>query len=228
MPYSKFAASIENVKKEKMIPSKAGMLLIYFPALVISAAYIMFASSGFTTQCEVNIAAWMVMAHFLKRTLEVLYLHKYSGSTVEAAAKMIGFAYAFQGAMICCTSNANPSESNLYAGTFLFAIGIIGNFYHHYLLASLRSNQSPKGGEKKYTAPKGGLFEYVAAPHYLFELIGWLGIAVASEQITAYLIFAGMMAYLSARSCNQNEWNKQKFSSKEWPASRKNILPLVF
>jgi hypothetical protein len=229
MPYSKFAASFQEDKKEKMIPSKLGMLIIYGPAFVAALTYMLLSSSErITSRYEVHLASWMVMAHFLKRTLEVLFLHKYSGSTVESAAKMIGFAYALQGTLICCTANQSPSGSSLYASTFLFMVGIVGNFYHHYLLACLRSSQNTKGGEKKYTAPKGGLFEYVAAPHYLFELIGWLGIAVASDQITAYLVFAGMLAYLSARSCNQNDWNKKKFSEKEWPRSRKNIIPFIF
>lgn len=228
MPYSKFAASLQEDKKEKMIPSKAGMLIIYAPAFVVSSTYLLLTSSGMISQFEATLAAWMLMAHFLKRTLEVLFLHKYSGSTAENAAKMIGFAYAFQGALVCATANPCPSGSVFYAPSiFLFVVGIFGNFYHHYLLASLRSSKTTTG-EKKYSAPRGGLFEYVAAPHYLFELIGWLGIALASHQISAVLVFSGMTAYLTARSGNQNQWNKNKFSEKEWPASRKNIIPFIF
>eukprot|EP00555_Chaetoceros_dichaeta_P007428 CAMPEP_0198270584 /NCGR_PEP_ID=MMETSP1447-20131203/45615_1 /TAXON_ID=420782 /ORGANISM="Chaetoceros dichaeta, Strain CCMP1751" /LENGTH=66 /DNA_ID=CAMNT_0043962685 /DNA_START=94 /DNA_END=291 /DNA_ORIENTATION=+ len=62
-------------------------------------------------------------------------------------------------------------------GTGLFAVGIIGNFYHHYLLATLRSSGDSQS-KKRYVAPNGGLFDYVAAPHYLFELILWLGISI--------------------------------------------------
>jgi hypothetical protein len=97
--------------------------------------------------------------------------------------------------------------------------------YHHYLLASLRSKATHG---KKYSAPKGGLFEYVAAPHYFFELIGWLGIAIASQQLTGYLNMASMSSYLAARSFNQNSWNKNKFDEKEWPTSRQNLIPFIY
>jgi very-long-chain enoyl-CoA reductase len=100
------------------------------------------------------------------------------------------------------------------------------NFYHHYLLASLRSDDSCSGG--KYHPPKGGLFEYVAAPHYLFELIAWAGIAIASQHLTGYLNLLSMSGYLFARSQNQNNWNRKKFDEKEWPKSRKNLIPFLY
>jgi hypothetical protein len=228
MPYSKFAATSKDEKKQTMVPSKVGMLIIYVPALFSAIVYLGLAHSELLPQYQVNVAAGMVMLHFLKRTLEVLFLHKYSGSTDLATARLIGFAYAFQAVMICGTSNPTPRESSVTVGTILFIIGMVGNFYHHYLLASLRGSDVGRGQAKQYVAPRGGLFEFVAAPHYLFELIGWMGIAIVSEQATAYLIFAGMVSYLSARSRNQNTWNKQKFSVKDWPSSRKNLIPFLY
>jgi very-long-chain enoyl-CoA reductase len=99
-----------------------------------------------------------------------------------------------------------------------------GNLYHHCLLAALRSDGT--GGE--YVAPRGGLFEHVAAPHYFFELITWLGIAVASQNLTGYLNFCSMTGYLRARSVNQNKWNRTKFDESEWPVSRKNLIPFIY
>lgn len=232
MPYSKFANSNnekkdddDNDKSPTMIPSRIGMLIIYVPATIVALA----------VQCLLpliwdstpTVAGWMVFAHFLKRDLEVLFLHKYSGETELNAARMIGTVYAFVALMISLVS-VSPTSSDLsfvslYSGAPLFLVGSLGNLYHHYLLAQLRSNSS-----KKYVAPRGGLFELVAAPHYLFELIAWLGIAIASQQLTGYLNLLSMGMYLSARSQNQNKWNKNKFSEKEWPASRKNLVPFVY
>ena len=227
-PYSKFAATSKDEKKQRMVPSKVGMLIIYVPALVGSIVYLWLAHFELLSQYQVNVAAGMVMLHFLKRTLEVLFLHKYSGSTDLSTAGLIGFVYAFHTVMICGTSNPNPLDSSVTVGSLLFIIGTVGNFYHHYLLACLRGGDAGRGLAKQYVAPRGGLFEFVAAPHYLFELIGWLGIAIVSEQATAYLIFAGMVSYLSARSKNQNTWNKQKFSDKDWPSTRKNLIPFLY
>mmetsp|Transcript_31731 Transcript_31731/g.76813 ORF Transcript_31731/g.76813 Transcript_31731/m.76813 type:complete len:91 (+) Transcript_31731:783-1055(+) len=36
-----------------------------------------------------------------------------------------------------------------------------------------------------------------------------------------------MASYLTARSKNQNNWNRSKFDKSEWPLSRKNLVPFA-
>jgi 3-oxo-5-alpha-steroid 4-dehydrogenase len=223
MPYSKFAG--KATASTSMIPSKIGMLIIYGPATIISLVYqtllpLLWHNATATP------AGWLVIAHFLKRDLEVMFLHKYSGHTELGTARMISAVYSLTSFMICAVAPHEPSALDTQLGIALFAVGSLGNLYHHYLLAQLRP--STNSSNTKYVAPKGGLFAFVAAPHYLFELIAWLGIAVCSEQLTAYLNLASMTCYLAARSRNQNNWNKAKFDEKEWPASRKNLVPFLY
>ena len=116
---------------------------------------------------------------------------------------------------------------SIHENVGLFAVGLSGNFYHHYILATLRGSSS-ESDIKKYVAPRGGLFNYVAAPHYFFELIGWLGVAVVAQQLNAFLVFTSMTSYLSGRAVNQNMWNRKKFEADEWPESRKNLVPFLF
>lgn len=59
------------------------------------------------------------------------------------------------------------------------------------------------------------------------ELIGWLGIAIASSHLNVFLVFMSMTSYLLGRSVSQNEFNKKKFVD-EWPADRKNLVPFIF
>ena len=230
MPYSKFANISEGQEGLVKIPSQTGMLIIYVPATIVAFMFQCVLPSLASVSYQSTIAGWMVLAHFLKRDAEVLFLHRYSGEIDKTASIAIGISYALNSLMICLVSNPLVSDPSLTLGTGLFAVGLLGNFYHHYLLALLRAEggSKPGGGTKEYRAPRGGFFEYVAAPHYFFELIGWAGIAVASQQITSYLVFLGMASYLFARSENQNEWNKKKFDEKDWPASRKNLIPFVF
>ena len=131
---------------------------------------------------------------------------------------------------MCLLSNPDVSTSRISCnlGTLLFALGSLGNLYHHHLLALLRSEEISKSGTKVYRAPNGGLFEYVATPHYFFELIAWLGISVASQQLTSHLNFVSMACYLCARAHNQNQWNKTKFDEEDWPSSRKNMIPFLY
>ena len=46
--------------------------------------------------------------------------------------------------------------------------------------------------------------------------------------MNAFLVFSSMSSYLGGRSVAQNEWNRDKFSVKDWPKSRKNIVPFLF
>jgi hypothetical protein len=72
-----------------------------------------------------------------------------------------------------------PAIGLPYPGVLVFAVGIAGNLYHHYLLSRLRSGSS--GGDKGHRIPRGGLFELVTCPHYLFEIIGLFGFAMISQ-----------------------------------------------
>ena len=55
-----------------------------------------------------------------------------------------------------CGEFAEPVVDLKYAGITIFLVGVVGNFYHHYLLSELR-----KEGEKQYKIPRGGLFDLV-------------------------------------------------------------------
>uniref|UniRef100_A0A8R7PDS8 3-oxo-5-alpha-steroid 4-dehydrogenase C-terminal domain-containing protein n=1 Tax=Triticum urartu TaxID=4572 RepID=A0A8R7PDS8_TRIUA len=81
----------------------------------------------------------------------------------------------------------------LYPGVLLLAVGIAGNFYHHYLILQLR-----KGGDNDtgYKIPKGGLFEFITCPHYLFEITGFFGFAMISQTVYALAMASGMAGYL--------------------------------
>merc|ERR1712224_494068 len=115
---------------------------------------------GASISYKPTVAAWMVLAHFLKRDAEVLFLHKYSGDTDKNTAVSIGIYYAINSLMICLVSNplvfGTGTGSSL--GPILFAVGLIGNFYHHFLLAMLRSEGTSKSGTKESRAPRGGFF----------------------------------------------------------------------
>lgn len=94
-----------------------------------------------------------------------------------------------------------------------------GNFYHHKLLADLRKNSLD------YFIPKGGLFDYVVCPHYLFEILTWLGIALLSRHLAAWMTLLFIIFYLSARALRALRWYHSKFTG--FPKDRKAILPFV-
>merc|ERR1711865_742293 len=104
-----------------------------------------------------------------KRVCEVKFLHNYSGTVELAVSSFIGTYYALISLLICSVATPTPSATGVWIGTSLFSIGVVGNLYHHYLLANLRSSKSSgnsvtttESSSKRYRTPKGGLFDFVA------------------------------------------------------------------
>ena len=135
--YSKFAD-----KATAKVPSQTGMLIIYVPAMVTAGAML-------ATAPQVNgreaLVAGMTLVHFAKRVFEVLCVHKYSGN-MGPMCYFIGTYYALLTLLITVqTQNVPPSlyaaaasQAALPIAIGLFALGELGNLYHHVLLASMR------------------------------------------------------------------------------------------
>ena len=194
------------------------MFMLYFPACV-------YAVTRLEQTGRARVIAIMVMVHFLKRCLECLFVHRYSGKMPVASSAFISFFYTLL-AFSCSyfTESVATGKFENWCevwGYRLFFVGILGNGYHHYLLATLR-----KPGEKGYKVPRGGFFEFVATPHYFFELIGWYSISLASQHAMVFLFAFAMSVYLFDRAVAQSDWNRRKIPG--YPKSRKVIVPFVF
>ena len=218
LTYSKFA---RGVTFGPDVPTKVGMLVLYAPASVIGFWW----RWNVAGDSRTGLAASLMATHFGKRCYECLFVHKYSGTMPLASSFFIGFFYAVTSLATCHYANmAVPLSKGEfpYTGFFLFSVGLIGNFYHHWLLANLR-----QPGEKKYFVPQGGFFVYVAAPHYFFELIGWFGVVLVTNHFISLLMFLAMSVYLFERATAQTQWNQANFEE-EYPRHRKHIIPFIF
>lgn len=212
MQYSKFNSS-------GRIPTRVGMFILYFfPILALSFS----AREYIFTAAPIQ---WIVFAaiflHFFKRVLESLFLHRYSGAIHPLTMVLITSFYSTT-AFLIGWLNQTPiphADAGLWAGMGVYLAGMIGNFYHHKLLADLRKNSL------EYHIPRGGLFEFVICPHYLFEIFIWLGIALLSRHLAALLILLFVVSYLTARSIRTLNWYHKNF--KDFPKDRKAILPFV-
>lgn len=232
--YSKFSQANDKTTAATW-PSRTGMMVIYTPAFIASIALLnlgMHHAKFLLTIPSPSLAAVLCAAHFGKRCLEVLFLHSYSGCTDRGTPTQISIYYTLIAILVAyCASRSNHENNGTTTmttiGVLLFAVGIIGNFYHHYLLAKLRTGLN-ESTVSKYVAPTGGLFSYVATPHYLFELIGWLGIAIVSHHLNVYLAFASMSSYLAGRSVAQNDFNRRNFDATDWPHQRRSLIPFLF
>lgn len=235
MGYSKFAQKV-TLKRE--ISSKTGMIISYVPALLYCVWDLGLPSE--TPPTMRWMAAVCLIIHFAKRTLEVLYVHVYSGRSGLEVMVPIGVLYVFDSAVILHSAGPRAELGEVVAlsprlvlGLAMFGVGQLGNLYHHILLARLRrpgqqGSTLVKGGPGgRYVLPNGGLFELVATPHYFCEITAWLGLALAVPRLNVLLAAVGMASYLAGRSAATTAWYKEQFGSK-WPATRKHLVPFIY
>ncbi|XP_006658296.3 very-long-chain enoyl-CoA reductase [Oryza brachyantha] len=228
MAYSKFWQVVAGKRQDgggRLLPSRRGMLVAYVPALVVAA--VAFAVPGAVEGMRAQLLAAALAVHFLKRVLEVLFVHQYSGSMPLTTAATISSSYfLITAAMLYAQHLAaglpDPPVDLLYPGVAAFAVGIAGNFYHHFLLSQLRTTTAKT---KEYRIPTGGLFALVACPHYLFEIVGFFGFAMIAQTVHALAVAAGAAAYLAGRSCATRRWYESKFE--DFPASVKALVPYI-
>lgn len=227
MQYSKFwscsSTSTCTSSVDGRVSSRVGMLIFYTPALIAGLlGLLLFPGESL----RFYLVAASLVVHFLKRDIEVLFIHKFSGNSSLDHSIIIATSYFV---ITACTVYGQylsrglpePSIDLTFAGVVVFLIGITGNFYHHYILANLR-----KEGEKQYKIPRGGLFGLVICPHYAFELLGFLGICLISQTIYPFLFLLGMSGYLVGRSYATKKWYLSKFE--DFPKDVKSLIPYVF
>ncbi len=112
-------------------------------------------------------------------------------------------------------------------GLVLFLIGMFGNFYHHWILRSLRPD---KTYAFKYVLPTGALFNYLITPHYFFEIISWAGICVAgNNDYYFWCVLLAVTIYLITRSMLTKKWYLEKMSEhQKIIKQRKIMIPFIF
>jgi hypothetical protein len=201
------------------------MLIIYTPALLVSL--ISFLTSQSLNGRE-HLSSFLLILHFGKRVLEVSFLHKYSGTMPLSIASLIATTYAItSGSVLLQQRTVTAYGGGLPVIALLgFVVGQAGNFYHHYLLASLRrSGTKGQVVSSRYVLPSGGLFSLCVSPHYFFEVISWFSFGAVCHHLNAYLAALGMACYLAGRSVSNQRWSEDKFDG--WKR-KKNMIPFIF
>lgn len=224
LQYSKFTSSNSDKKPQGIkVSSRTGMLILYTPALLAGLVSFFIFPDG---DLRFLLLKFAVTFHFFKRDLEVLFVHKYSGGMILGSIIIISIFYFSAAAGLVVVHYLTlglpkPSINLKYIGLILFTLGILGNFYHHNLLAKLR-----KPNEKGYKIPQGGLFDFVICPHYLFEIFIFVGISFISQTPFSFACTFGVSLYLIARSYETRKWYINKFE--DFPKNIKCLIPYIF
>lgn len=147
LQYSKFADN----GSAWSVPARLGMLLFYLPAAIAPAFVVGPARSH-------RAAAALMIAHYTKRCLECLFLHKFSGRTNLWTIAFVGGGYTLSSVILTSTAPAEGSAAVAHLGLLVWLVGQLGNFYHHWYPPS-----APVGGSSRLTTARLGCWRTFAS-----------------------------------------------------------------
>jgi very-long-chain enoyl-CoA reductase len=160
----------------------------------------------------------MIMAHFVKRELEVLFVHKFSANTMPAAfiVRNSMFYWMFAGLLGALEIYAPFSPAARAGGLLssplnvlglgLYVFGELCNAKVHWYLSTLR-----KPGETARKIPTGLGFNLVTCPNYMFEIIAWIGIILVtrSPTLVVFIVIGSYFMFIWG-------WGKEKAYRKQF------------
>ena len=167
---------------------KGVFLIEYAGPIAIALGVFAYRSTDHATQL---IPLLCFIAHFIKRELETLLVHRFSNDTMPIANVFKNSGYYWGFALAICWYLLHPlytapSPTTRAIGLAIFGVGELINLYTHIKLASLRP-----AGTRIRQIPRGFLFDSIVCPNYTFEIISWVGFSVATGLFWSWA-FAGL------------------------------------
>lgn len=167
----------------------------------------------------------LICAHFLKRELETVFVHRFSASTMPAINifKNSFHYWVLAGlniaAWVYAPDSPTAKEPNmllLTGGVLAYTVGELGNLNAHLTLRGLRSS-----GGRERGIPHGLGFDLVTCPNYMFETLAWIGMYLVSGLSLSVLLFAivstgQMMAWAKKKEKNYRKEFGDKYKKKKF------------
>lgn len=176
-------------------------------------------------------ALWIF--HFLRRTAESIWVHRFSGRRVPPSDYLIEYLYYWGFATwialgISAASWSPVTPLFFTIGLSLFVVGEVGNTWAHLTLRRLRSSS----GTTDKAIPMKGLFALVSCPHYAFEIISWIGFALLSWTWGSIAFLGVGSLILASYAHSRHKGYRAMFDGKDgralYPPSRRALIPYVF
>ena len=179
-----------------------------------------------------GLSCILICAHFLKRELETLFVHRFSSNTMPASNifKNSLHYWVLAGLNIAAWVYApgsptakDPNTLLLYGGLLAYTIGELGNLDAHLTLRGLRSS-----GGRERGIPDGFGFSLVTCPNYMFEVVSWIGIYFVTRLNFSVLLFAIVSTGQMMSWAKKKERNYRKEFGDKYKQKRFTMLPGIW
>lgn len=207
------------------VVSYAVTLLVFWTMLYVRAR-----TQPLTATAELGAALWT--AHFVRRTLESAFVHRYSKPQVAASDYLSEYLYYWGFAAWIAWSLTSPSafaaRPGLQAlGLALFVVAEASNARAHITLRDLRA---PGGSERGI--PSGSMFELVSCPHYFWEISSWVGFNLVTGTWAGTLFMLLGAGILAAWARTRHQAYRSEFDGqagrRRYPPTRRALIPFLF
>ncbi len=222
-PYGRHA----NDKWGKMIPNKAGWIIMEFPALLITPILFLVGPAEKDWFAWLLVGLWVL--HYFNRTVIFPFRIKTKGKmmplTIVYSALFFnginGFVNGFfLGFLYEPELFRSFFDMNILIGLLVFFVGMGINHMADSKLIALRKEGMG------YQIPRGWLFEYVSCPNHFGEIVEWTGYAIIGWNLPALSFAVWTFANLVPRTLNHHEWYSEKFE--DYPQNRKAVIPYLW
>lgn len=181
-----------------------------------------------------TVAVSLAVAHYVKRELETLFVHRFSNGTMPlfnifknsthywflSGFLLAPFVYSpwFSAASVAGTIQDNTTF--IYSTAAVMVLAELANGYTHIILKNLRP-----AGTKVRKIPRGFGFELVSCPNYFFEFLAWAAFTVLTLNPASALFAAVSTAQMWVWAVKKHKNYKKEFG-KEYP-KRKAMFPFI-
>ncbi|KAF8526283.1 3-oxo-5-alpha-steroid 4-dehydrogenase-domain-containing protein [Hysterangium stoloniferum] len=218
---------------------KTVFLVEYAGPLVIHPLFYYFPSVIYGREFEhsqlQNFTFAMIMAHFIKRELETLFVHRFSHATMpffnifkNSAHYHLGSGFAIAWGVYQPAYGARKLVGSirddpnfLWGCVAVWALAEFLNLHSHIILRNLRPP-----GTKIRAIPKGFGFNLVSCPNYLWEIVGWGVVAGMTNNLFAYGFFVISAGQMLIWALKKHSAYKREFG-KDYPKGRSALFPFV-
>lgn len=176
---------------------------------------------GYTQRLFISLFA----AHFIKRELESIFVHKFSHPTMPMRNIFKNCIYywsfaAFIGYVLCSPRYTETSRTVSNIGAALMILFELLNGAVHIQLSSMRTSD----GDQARRVPTGPLFALLSCPNYFFEFMSWVSFSIGTGMISSWM-------FTAAGLLQMGEWAVKKHRNyiKTDPSvkKKKSILPFI-
>nr|CAG4650294.1 EOG090X097L [Sida crystallina] len=183
------------------------------------------------TSQVVHIAAVCWVAHYAKRILETLFIHRFSHATmpVRNLFRNCGYYWLFAAYVAYHINHplyTAPCLSQTYIALAAWTICELGNFGIHWALRNLRPPGSKERKVPRATRdPTTRLFNLVSCPNYTYEVGGWVAFTIMTQCIPAGLFALAGFYQMAIWAVGKHRAYKKDFN--DYPRGRKAIIPFL-